>query len=108
MKSCLYFFVVLALFYSSTAQKLTVFGAKSTNFPAVQAAVYAADAQGNRLNNLTPANVTVTENGAPRRILSITCPPDGTPARISSVLVVDISGSMNGQNMVIAKAAARS
>jgi WD40 repeat protein/uncharacterized protein YegL len=108
MKYCLYIIVALLIFSNSTAQKLTVFGTNSTNYPAVQAAVYAADAQGNRLNNLTPANVTVTENGAPRRILSITCPPDGTPARISAVLVVDISGSMNGQNMVIAKAAARS
>ena len=102
------FFLIVS---TSSAQTFSVFGAKSTTFPAVKALFYAKEAQGKRLNLLTPASFTVTENSTPCRVLSVTCPPDSPPLKISSVLVMDVSGSMAGgspvPNMGIAKAAGR-
>ncbi len=93
------------------AQSLITFGVNSDKLPRIKTYFYAKDAQGNLLTNLTPATMTVTENGIPRKIVSISCPPAVVPAKISSVLTIDISGSMaHGTpsiNMDIAKAAGR-
>ncbi|MBK9248098.1 MAG: VWA domain-containing protein [Ignavibacteria bacterium] len=108
MKTCFYFLISLMVLYTSPAQTLSVFGAKVTNFPKVTAAFYARDAQGKRLNSLSNTDFSVIENSAQRNVLSVTCPPDSPPVMISSVLVVDVSGSMGGQNIVIGRAAAHS
>lgn len=93
-----------------TAQTLTVFGGNTDLFPRIQASFYARDAQNKPIQGLTPANVTITEDAISRRVISVTCPPESAPAKISSVLVMDVSGSMARgmpSNMEIAKVAAR-
>ncbi len=51
--------------------------------------------------------MTLKENGVFQEIVSFSCPSQTEPERISSVLTIDISGSMKGRNMELAKLAAR-
>lgn len=104
------FTAIFGLYSDITAQTLTVFGGNTDLFPRVQASFYARDAQNKPIQGLTPINVTITEDGISRRVISVTCPPESAPAKISSVLVMDVSGSMARgmpSNMEIAKVAAR-
>lgn len=60
----------------------------------MKAKFYAFDNAGNQ-QSPNPSDITITEDGVPRTVLSVTCPPP-TPSRpLSSVLVMDVSGSMS-------------
>ncbi|MBX3042930.1 MAG: choice-of-anchor D domain-containing protein [Candidatus Kapabacteria bacterium] len=90
------------------SQVLTVFNIDASNFPLMRANFYMFDADGNYITNFSDEDFTVTENGVTRDIFSVSC-PDVKPARaLSSVLVMDASGSMGGINIQLAKAGARS
>lgn len=54
-------------------------------------------------------DVEVTENGVPTKVVSIDCPPAKPPINVSSVLTIDVSGSMKrgGPNIDLALAAAK-
>lgn len=79
-----------------------------SRFPEVSARFIAADASGALLRNLSAADFLVADNGIPCRVLSVSCPPVSAAADLSSVLMIDISGSMaSGEpNIEIARAAA--
>ena len=76
----------------------------------MRAKFYAFDAQGNQQRpNIT--DLSITENGIPRTITNVSCPAVKPPIAISSVLVMDVSGSMRYfvdtiSNMEISKAGA--
>jgi WD40 repeat protein/uncharacterized protein YegL len=93
------------------AQSLSLFSLDATNFPAIKGKFYAFDAAGQQ-QRPTVGELALTENGQPRTITSVICPPPNPPKALSSVLVIDVSGSMgwgSGStiNMDLAKAAAR-
>src|SRR4051812_8063908 len=95
---------------SASAQNLSVFGLDASNFPILKAKFYAFDAQGNQ-QNPSASEIGVSENGIARNVTSINCPPADMPQQLSSVLVMDVSGSMGSgsgsvPNIDIAKAAA--
>lgn len=99
------------LFYSiAYSQSLSLFDVDASNFPTMRAKFYAFDAQGNQ-QRPNISDLSLTENGIPRTITTVNCPPPKPPKAISSVLVIDVSGSMGSQigitNMDIAKAGAR-
>jgi VWFA-related protein len=98
--------VMLACSISLHAQSLSVFDVDATSFPTITAKFYAFDADGNQISGLSPGDIQVQEDGAPRTVSSISCPPVSPPSPISSVLTIDISGSMQGSGMQAAKAAA--
>ncbi|MFI5262932.1 MAG: choice-of-anchor D domain-containing protein [Candidatus Kapaibacterium sp.] len=106
------FFICLLLFCASQlpAQNLSVFNLDATNFPTLKAKFYAFDANGNQLN--PPASeISITENGTSRNVSAVNCPVAAPPRQLSSVLVMDVSGSMadgsgSSPNIDIAKAAA--
>lgn len=79
---------------SARAQSLAIAGIDTSAFPLVTGRFYALDQAGQRIGGLTPADFSVTENGSPRTILSVSCPSDQTAEQISAVLTVDVSGSM--------------
>ncbi|HLP27064.1 MAG TPA: choice-of-anchor D domain-containing protein [Candidatus Didemnitutus sp.] len=77
----------------------------------MKAKFYAFDAAGNQQQPSVGA-LSLTENGQPRTITSVTCPPQQPPKALSVVLVIDVSGSMGSgygsvPNIELAKAAAR-
>jgi uncharacterized protein YegL len=105
-------FVLLCIFLFITplhSQSLTFFDIKEDNFPSMQAKFYAFDIQGD-LQRLTGTDLNLQENGTTRPIIQVTCPPLPQPIALSSVLVMDISGSMQQvhtsvSNMDLAKIA---
>ena len=92
-------------------QVLTFFDLDTNSFPTMSASFYAFDGSGNQISP-AQSEVSITENGISRNILSISCPPFPAPRAISSVLTVDVSGSMAASfsgppNIGLARAAAR-
>lgn len=57
---------------------------------------------------LTKTDLSILESGIPVELLSVTCPPGRPRGPVSSVLTIDVSGSMarGGPNIRLAKAAA--
>ena len=101
---------ILLFAATASAQNLSVFNLDASNFPTLKAKFYAFDAQGNQQSPSAP-EIMVMENGIMRNVTSVNCPPEQEPKQLSSVLVMDVSGSMGsgsggGQNIDIAKAAA--
>lgn len=93
------------------AQSLSLFDVDASNFPAMKAKFYAFDAAGKQVRP-SMSELTITENGITRIITSVSCPTPQPPTAISSVLTVDVSGSMGSgynsiSNITHAKAATR-
>jgi len=66
-----------------------------TRFPTVTGRFYLFDGKGQQVTNLSPADVSVTENSIPRKVVRVSCPPPVPQQPISAVLTIDISGSMS-------------
>jgi WD40 repeat protein len=101
----------LASVLTMNAQSVSLFNVDASGFPTVKAKFYAFDASGNQVRP-SASEFSISENGIPRVITNLTCPPPAPPVAISSVLTVDVSGSMNGgsngtANIELAKAAAK-
>jgi hypothetical protein len=104
---CITIIITLALLAAtSSAQNLSVFNLYATNFPTMRASFYAFDANGNQ-QYPSSSEIVITENGSARNVISVSCPPAAPAKALSSVLVMDVSGSMSGSNIGIAKAAER-
>jgi uncharacterized protein (TIGR02145 family) len=101
------FFTTVATF-SLIAQSLSVFNVDATNFPNMKAKFYAFDVAGNRITVNSTSAVTVLEDGVARTVTLVSCPiSPPPPTAISSVLTIDVSGSMSGSGIQTAKAAAK-
>ena len=91
------------------AQSISLYQIDPSNYPEIRAKVIAVDADGDPVR-LSVGDLTLTEEGIPRRITFLDCPEPKPIEPISSVLTIDISSSMyalNGKNLDIARAAAR-
>ncbi|MEI6090854.1 MAG: FISUMP domain-containing protein [bacterium] len=109
MKKVFCLFIVLAILLgrnNANCQSLFVFNCDTTAFPTIKANFFALDAEGNQITNLSSSDFTITENGQQRTVINLSCPEQKQPEALSSVLVIDVSGSMQGMGMDIAKAAA--
>ena len=100
--------VLFSLFFSISAfsQTLSVFDVDVLNFPTVKAKFFAFDASGNQITNLSPSDFEVKENGQPRSVTYVSCPQPKPLQALSSVLTIDVSGSMLGSRLKIVKDAA--
>ena len=93
------------------SQSLSLFDIDASNFPVMKAKFFAFDAAGNQARP-SSSELSLKENGVMRTITNINCPPSVPPKALSSVLVIDVSGSMSSgssgtANIDLAKAAAR-
>ena len=107
MKKIALILILLLNTAALNAQSFTVFDVDTTDFPVMKAKFYAFDEEGNQILNLSPKDIEIYEDGVEREVLSISCPEPTPPTAISSVLTIDISGSMSGRGLENAKAAAR-
>ncbi|MDT8324005.1 MAG: SUMF1/EgtB/PvdO family nonheme iron enzyme [Bacteroidota bacterium] len=107
---CLFLFVLPSLTGDpgahATAQSLTFFDIDARSYPLLRAKFYAFDASGAALTTLQPADFLLTENAESRNVLDISCPPPAPPRHLSAVLAIDVSGSMDGPRISMAKDAA--
>ncbi|MBL7974035.1 MAG: VWA domain-containing protein, partial [Candidatus Kapabacteria bacterium] len=106
MKHILVILLCVGWVQQAQAQSINLFGVDATNFPTMKGKFYAFDAAGNQ-QRPSASELTLTENGIPRTITNVSCPPAMQKA-ISSVLVVDVSGSMSGGGIGLAQVATRS
>ncbi len=105
------FLIILNL--QTFGQSLSVFDVDVSNFPTIKANFYAFDRDGNQITSLSPSDFEVKERGIIRNVTQVSCPAPKPPESLSSVLVIDISGSMDlfigkNSNKELAKEAARS
>ncbi|HRP02356.1 MAG TPA: choice-of-anchor D domain-containing protein [Candidatus Kapabacteria bacterium] len=99
--------LILLLCYGvAMGQSLSLFDIEASSFPTIKGKFFAFDTSGNQITNLSPSDFELKEDGIARTIKSISCPAPKPPAALSSVLTIDVSGSMDGGNMNLAKKAA--
>ncbi|MEI6090295.1 MAG: FISUMP domain-containing protein [bacterium] len=105
MRKTIYILLVL-LSYTAYSQSLSVFNVDASNFPTMKASFFAFDADGKQITNLNASDFEIKENGIPRTVTYVSCPEPMPIVALSTVLVMDVSGSMCGEGLDIAKAAA--
>ncbi len=100
---------ILVLFflflYESQSQSIHFFDIDNTKFPLMSAKFYATDSDGNLVTNINVSDFDLTENAESKNIIDISCNASQNPQSISSVLAIDVSGSMTKENMFLAKLA---
>jgi len=90
-------FLILILIISDSvcfSQSLSVFDLDGSSFPFLKAKFYCFDDKYNLITNLSTSDFSITENGQSRTVKLISCPSPLPPEPLSSVLVMDQSGSM--------------
>ncbi len=110
MKSSTHLIALIVLLISANtaaiSQTIDIFNTDYSNFPQNRANFFAFDRNNQQIYNFPDGNLILMENGIQRDITMISC-PQTEPLRISSVLTIDVSGSMLGYRMQMAKNAAR-
>ncbi|MEI6089555.1 MAG: choice-of-anchor D domain-containing protein [bacterium] len=106
MKKRLLCFIIFLITYSANSQNLFISNVDASGFPNVKANFFAFDASWNQ-QSPDKGELSIKENGLTRTVLNVTCSTPIKPLVLSSVLVMDISNSMNGIHLDIAKAAAQ-
>ena len=91
----------------SYSQSLNIFSIDPSNFPRVKAKFYAFDSAGAQIYLYDKNKAEIFENNIQRSIIDLKCPAPSQPAALSAVLVMDVSGSMGGGNLILAKEAAK-
>ena len=102
--------IIIIFFISGVnllSQSISIFDIEESDFPTFKAKVFAFDAFGEAISDLSRYEINLTENGRNITDYRIECPPAKQITAISSVLTIDISGSMYGEGLDNAKAAAR-
>ena len=105
----IYFFLALMMITtgSALAQSLSVFNLNSSKFPTLTAKVFILDSSGNVAPDIGSGDLLINEDGTYRPVTSLDCPTPVPPEALSAVLTIDISGSMYGAGIEMAKSAAR-
>ncbi|MCX6153447.1 MAG: choice-of-anchor D domain-containing protein [Candidatus Kapabacteria bacterium] len=107
MKKYILSLSILLFYFNLSAQNLSVFNIDPSKYPLMRAEFYAIDAVGNQILNLSESNFDISENGVSRTVTNVSCPAPRPPIATSTVLSMDISGSMLGTNIKLAKEAAK-
>ncbi|HVK37060.1 MAG TPA: choice-of-anchor D domain-containing protein [Candidatus Kapabacteria bacterium] len=104
--------LILATTMPALAQRLTIARLDTSKYPTITALVYPLDRDGRLIEGLDEGDFRVLENGSRREIISMRCSPPPAEQPLSSVLAIDVSGSMahggrgGAPNMELARAAA--
>jgi hypothetical protein len=77
----------------ASGQSFTAFDPDAAQFPTMKARFYAYNSA-REIFRPGPSELRIIEDGTPRTVTRVNCPGSGLPQPISSVLTIDISGSM--------------
>ncbi len=97
------FFITISLF----SQDIRIFNIDNSNYPLMKGNIVLLNANGSLVYSPNIASVKLFENGTQMNVLNITCDINSKKDKISAVLSVDLSLSMNGQPFALAKAGAK-
>ncbi len=106
-KALLLLLVATVLCNSAYSQIFSIFDLDATNFPTIKAKFIVTKQNGDQITNLSPEDFEIIENGVERNVTKVSCPSSAPPVPLSSVLTIDVSGSMSGKNLEYAKDAAK-
>lgn len=87
MKHLVAFLLCIMSFQFVNAQSISLFGIDASNFPTMKGKFYAFDAAGQQ-QRPGISELTLTENGQPRAITSVSC-PNNPPSSLSVCIMVD-------------------
>ena len=87
-------------------QNFHVYNINSDEYPLIKAKFYVTDTENKQITQFVPAEFQIVENMIQRSIRDIECGTDPVFNRISTVLTIDVSGSMKGQRLEWVKSAA--
>lgn len=90
-----------------SAQKLLIKNTYTKDFPIMKSNIFVIDENGIPYKGLEKEDLIITENGQPMDILSLECPDIGAANNISVVLAMDVSSSMRGEKLNMAKSVAK-
>ncbi|WP_018341945.1 OmpA family protein [Cytophaga aurantiaca] len=108
-KKLLAFIIILFYLCENTpvfAQQLTLFNIDTSRYPTVKADFFAIDQNESQVTTLTAADVFITENASAQEVVKVVNPTALKPKQISLVLTIDVSSSMEGAYIQLAKNAA--
>ncbi|MCX6153662.1 MAG: VWA domain-containing protein [Candidatus Kapabacteria bacterium] len=94
MKIFLLYLIFAISAIEALGQSLSVFNIDTSSFPVIRAKFFAFDGSGNQIRNIPSSDFSVSENGQLRTVLSVFCSLPKPSSALSSVLVMDQSGSM--------------
>ncbi len=104
----IFIFICFILSYSfASAQSLDVFDLDTSDFPTMKAKFYAKNKEKNQLFYLDKTHFIIYENGSQRKVLDVNCADTSKTVPLSSLLAIDVSGSMGGRYLDLAADAAR-
>src|SRR4051812_45921857 len=87
-------FLIASVMVAARSQNLGVAtNLDASQWPLLHANIFAVDAAGNQARP-SASEIRVSENGSSRAVISVSCPAPVPLKRISSVLMMDVSGSM--------------
>lgn len=102
-----YTFLFLILTGSTLlGQNFHVYNVNSDDYPIIKAKFYVTDTDNKQITQFVPAEFQIVENMVLRTVRDIECNGDPVFNRISTVLTIDVSGSMKGQRLEWVKSAA--
>ncbi len=101
--------IILTLLFilsqDAISQSFIVMDIDTTDYPIMRAKFYANDGYRRQIRNLSPSDFEITEDEFYRDVISVSCPKAKEPDAISSVLTIDVSGSMEMKGLEMAKKA---
>jgi uncharacterized protein YegL len=89
--------LIIALCFATTpiySQSFSVFDADVSNFPIMKAKFFAFDKNARQISLFSKRDFEIMENGVKREILNVSCKNNSEVRFLSSVIVLDVSGSM--------------
>lgn len=108
MKKSLWFFLIyICITLQINSQELILFGVDNSKFPIMSASFLAMKNKDSAITDLGINNFIISELGMKRKIIEVNCEDSEIPTPISTVLTIDVSGSMRGSRMLNAIEAAK-
>lgn len=97
----------LFITYFSQSQNIRLYETDVSNYPYVKSKVVLFNNFGEQVLNVNKDNLTILENNVEAEVLSLTCSEPADPVPLSGILAIDISASMEGEALELAKFGAR-
>jgi outer membrane protein OmpA-like peptidoglycan-associated protein/WD40 repeat protein len=110
VKKGIQFIAIVVCLYGSNivfGQQLTLFNVDTAKYPTVKADFFAVDHIEKQITTLMSEDVFISENGSAQEVIRVTNPAASKIKQLSLVLTMDISGSMLGPNMELARSAVK-
>ncbi len=107
VKNIILSLIIIFVSVSAFSQTFEIFDIDTTSFPIMKAKFFAFDSKGEQITALKISDFNIREEGNDRKIISVTCESNVSLDPVSTVLIMDASGSMRRRNILLAKSAAR-